>query len=331
MTRYANIIGTGHYVPARCVTNAEIERRLGEPVHDWLVQNVGIEQRHFMAENEVTSDLALAAAREALERAGIGPADLDLVIVATDTPDQPSPATAAVLQHKLGAVNAGVYDVNSACAGWVIALDIAAKTIAADEDYKHVLVVGAYGMSRFLDQRDKRTCTIFADGAGAVVLRADREPGFLGAKLDADGTYHDALGVYAGGTARPSTLANVQEGGPPYVRFVRRFPATFNTERWPRLIQRVLDRRGLQKSDVALYLFTQLNLRGIEATMAALEQPLDRTHWIMNKWGYTGSACIPMALHDAVLAGKVRKGDHVVLCASGGGISLAAALVRWTV
>jgi 3-oxoacyl-[acyl-carrier-protein] synthase-3 len=331
MTRYANIVGTGHYVPAQCVTNADLERRLGEPVHDWLVQNVGIERRHFMAKDEVTSDLALAAAREALDRAGVGPADLDLVIVATDTPDQPSPATAAVLQHKLGAANAGTYDVNCACAGWVTAVDIAAKTIAADEDYRHILVVGAYGMSRYLDEKDKRTCTLFADGAGAVVLRAECEPGFLGAKLEADGAYHDALGVYTGGTARPATLANVQEGGPPYVRFVRRFPSTFNTERWPRLIHRVLERRGLAASDVALYVFTQLNLRGIEATMSALGQPLTRTHWVMDKWGYTGSACIPMALHDAVLASKVRKGDHVVLCASGGGIALAAALFRWSI
>lgn len=328
--RYANIIGTGHYVPARCVTNAELEQRLGEPVHDWLVENVGIERRHVMADDEVTSDLAKAAAEEALANAGISARELDLIIVATDTPDQLSPATASVLQHKLGAENAGTYDVNCACAGWVTALDIASKTIAADESYRHVLVVGAYGMTRYLDWSDKRTCTLFADGAGAVVLRAGDEPGFLGAKLQAAGEYHDALGIYTGGTLRPATPETVAETGKPRVQFVRKFPATFNTERWPKLIGDVLARRCMKPDDVALYVFTQLNLRTIEAMMQKLELPMDRTHWTMDKWGYTGSACIPMTLHDAVVSGRLRRGDHVVLCASGGGLALATALFRWT-
>lgn len=328
--RYANIVGTGHYVPARCVTNADLERRLGEPVHDWLVENVGIERRHVMADDEVTSDLAKAAAEEALANAGISARELDLIIVATDTPDQLSPATASVLQHKLGAENAGTYDVNCACAGWVTALDIASKTIAADESYRHVLVVGAYAMTRYLDWSDKRTCTLFADGAGAVVLRAGDEPGFLGAKLQAAGEYHDALGIYTGGTLRPATPEAVAETGKPRVQFVRKFPATFNTERWPKLIGDVLARRDLKPDDVALYVFTQLNLRTIEAMMQRLELPMDRTHWTMDKWGYTGSACIPMTLHDAVVHGRLRRGDHVVLCASGGGLALATALFRWT-
>jgi len=327
---YATIAGIGHYVPAACVTNAELERRLGEPFHDWLVQNVGIERRHVMAAHETTSDLALAASREALERAGITARDLDLVIVATDTPDQLSPATASVLQHKLGAAAAAAYDVNAACAGWVTALDIAAKTIAADDTYRHILVVGAYAMTRYLDWTDKRTATLFADGAGAVVLRASDRPGVLGGKLEAAGEYHDALGIYTGGTARPATLAQVQADGPPRVQFVRRFPATFNTERWPVLIRALLARHGLAPSDVGQYVFTQLNLRTIEATMAALDQPLERTHWTMDKWGYTGSACIPMTLYDADAQGKLRRGDHVMLCASGGGLALAAVLVRWT-
>lgn len=329
--RYATIAGTGHYVPARRLTNADVERRLGEPVHEWLVKNVGIEQRHVMADDEVTSDLALAASREALERAGIAASELDLVIVATDTPDQISPATASVLQHKLGASTAGTYDVNCACAGWVTALDIASKTIAADESYRHVLVVGAYGMTRYVDWTDKRTCTLFADGAGAVVLRADEKPGFLGAKLHAAGEYHDALGIYTGGTARPASAANVAEHGAPRVQFVRKFPATFNTERWPKLIADVLGRQRMKPDDVALYVFTQLNLRTIEATMRALELPMSRTHWTMDKWGYTGSACIPMTLHDAVIAGRLQRGDAVMFCASGGGLALASALFRWTI
>jgi 3-oxoacyl-[acyl-carrier-protein] synthase-3 len=328
---YAEIAGIGHYVPAECVTNAELERRLGEPIHEWLVKNVGIERRHIIAAHETTSDLALAASREALAHAGLTARALDLVIVATDTPDQPSPATAAVLQHKLGATAAAAYDVNAACAGWVTALDLASKTIMADNAYRHILVVGAYAMTRYLDWTDKRTCTLFADGAGAVVLRAADRPGVIGAVLEAAGEYHDALGIYTGGATRPATLAEVQASGAPRVAFVRKFPATFNTERWPVLVRSLLARHGLTPADVAQYVFTQLNLRTIEATMAALEQPLDHTHWTMDKWGYTGSACIPMTLYDAAARGKLRQGDHVMLCASGGGLALAAALVRWTI
>jgi 3-oxoacyl-[acyl-carrier-protein] synthase-3 len=283
-----------------------------------------------MAADEVTSDLAAHAARDALARAGVAPEELDLLVVATDPPDQPSPATASVVQHKLGARNAGTYDVNAACAGFVTALDVASKTIAADEAYRRVLVVGAYGMTRHLDWKDKKTCTLFADGAGAVVLGAGEEPGLLAGKLEAHGEYHDALGIYGGGTLHPSTPEYVAEHGQPFVRFVRKFPATFNTERWPAAVRALLARAGKRVEDVGLFVFTQLNLRTIEATMAELGQPMARTHWTMDRLGYTGSACIPMTLHDAVLAGKVKPGDLVVLCASGGGLAMAAALFRWT-
>ncbi len=330
MTRYATIVGTGRYVPERVITNADLDEMLGESVSEWLVENVGIEERHVMAPDEATSDLAVAASRQALERAGITAADLDLIIVATDTPDYISPATASVVQAKLGATKAGTYDINCACAAWVTAMDIAAKTIATDPDYTYVLVVGAYGMTKFVDWTDKYTCTLFADGAGAVVLKASDEPGFLAAKLTANGEYHDALGIYTGGTFRPATPEVVNALGKPRVQFVRKFPATFNTEHWPPLVKAVLAKAGLSLEDVELFLFTQLNLRTIEATMAILGQPMSRTHWIMHKWGYTGSACIPMALDDAVEQGKLHRGDHVLFCASGGGIAMAAAVFRWT-
>ncbi len=328
--RRARILSTGRYVPERVVTNAELEARLGQPVDQWLRDNVGILERHVMADDQATSDLCLEAARDALDRAGLTAADLDLVVVATDTPDQPSPATATVLQHKLGALRAGTYDLNAACAGFVTALDVAAKTIAADDAYQHVLVVGAYGMTRFVDWTDKKTCTLFADGAGAVVLGAGEAPGFLGARLEAHGEYHDALGIYTGGTLHPATATRLAAEGPPAVRFVRKFPATFNTERWPVQLRAVLSRADLHVDDVALFVFTQLNLRTIEATMAALGQPMRKTHWTMDKWGYTGSACIPMTLDDAVKTGRVHPGDLVALCASGGGLAMATALFRWT-
>ncbi|OJH41533.1 3-oxoacyl-ACP synthase III family protein [Cystobacter ferrugineus] len=329
--RYAHILATGRYVPERVLTNADVERVLGEPVDEWLRHNVGIEQRHVMADHEVTSDLCVHAAEQAMRRAGVTPEQVDLLVIATDTPDYLSPATASVVQAKLGARNAGTYDLNSACAGWVTALDVASKTIAADDSYQRVLVVGAYGMSRFVNWKDKRTCTLFADGAGAVVLGAGDTPGFLGAKLLAAGEYHDALGIYTGGTYRPATsetLALTQ--GRPAVQFLRKFPATFNTDRWPVLLQQLLGRARLGLDDVDVFIFTQLNLRTIEATMQALGQPMSKTHWTMDKWGYTGSACIPMTLDDAVEQGKVKKGDLVALCASGGGLAMASALYRWT-
>ena len=334
--RHARIISTGSYVPERVMTNADFDRLLGEPVGDWLVENVGIRERHFMAEDQVTSDLAVAAGRIALERAGLQPDDLDRIIVATDTPDYLSPATAAVTQAKLGASHAGVFDLNTACAGWVTALDVAARTIVTDPEERFVLVIGAYGMSRFLDWEDKKTVTLFADGAGAVVVGAGSQPGWLATVTAAAGEYHDALGIYTGGTYRPATTANLSQYGPPRVQFVRKFPATFNTEHWPPLIERLLAKASaaagipLRLDDVDHYYFTQVNLRGIEATMAALGQPLAKTHWIMDKWGYTGSACIPMALDDAITQGKGPKpGSLVLFCASGGGIALAASLWRW--
>lgn len=330
MARHAAITGVGHYVPARVVTNAELEVRLGQPVDAWLRENVGIAERRVMADDETTSDLAVAAARAALADADLAPADVDLVILATDTPDHLSPATASVVQAKLGARAAATYDINCACAAWVTGLDVGAKTIAADADYRHVLVIGAYGMTRFVDWSDRSTATLFADGAGAVVLSAADAPGFLAGRLAAFGEYHDALGIYTGGAARPATPETVAREGPPHVAFVRRFPATFNSERWPGLVRAVLAKAGLAVDDVTLFLFTQLNRRTIEATMAELGRPISATHTVMERWGYTGSACIPMALADAVARGRLDRGDHVVVCASGGGIAMAAAVVRWT-
>lgn len=329
----AHILSVGSYAPERVVTNAEWEKILGEPVDAWLRQNVGIAERHYMADDQTTSDLVDAAARTALTRAGLGPEALDLIIVATDTPDYISPATATVVQHKLGAPNAGTFDVNCACSGWVTALDMAAKYIATDDAYQHILVAGAYGMSRFINPADKRTATLFADGAGAVIVGAqgDLARGFLASKIIAFGEHHDALGVFEGGVCRPAR-GDVSS----HVKFVKPFPKTFNTEHWPRLMRDTLAKasaiegRALGFDEVDRYYFTQLNIRTIEATLAIIGQPASKTHTIMDKWGYTGSACIPMALDDAITQGKgPRPGDLVMFCASGGGLTMAASLWRY--
>ncbi len=327
---FANIVGTGVYVPERIVTNDDLSRILGEDINEFVTQVLGIRERHVCTENESTADLATHASRRALEAALIDAAELDLIILATDTPEQLSPATSVVVQHRLGAVNAGTFDVNCACAGFVTALDTASKFIIADAAYRNVLVVGAYAISKYLDVHDKKTATIFADGAGAVVLQArDDRPGFLAGKLRADGSFHDHMGIYAGGTRLPVSHDVIDEGIWNKVRFAKKYPAEVNTEGWPAIIRQVLAKASLTIEDVKLFLFTQVNLSTIKEVMAKLELPMERTHTIMDKWGYTGSACIPMVLHDAVAAGKLNRGDNVVMCASGGGLNMACVAFRW--
>ena len=327
---FANIVSTGIYVPERVVTNDDLSRILDEDINEFVTQVLGIQERHVCAENESTADLATHAGRRALEAARIDASELDLIILATDTPEQLSPATSVVVQHRLGAVNAGTFDVNCACAGFVTALDTASKFIIADAAYRNVLVVGAYAISKFLDWRDKKTATIFADGAGALVLQANNErPGFLAGKLHADGSFHDHMGIYAGGTHLPITKDVIDEGMWTKVRFAKKYPAEVNTEGWPAILGQVLEKAQLKLSDIKLFLFTQVNLRTIKEVMEKLELPMERTHTIMQKWGYTGSACIPMVLHDAVRAGKLERGDKVIMCASGGGLNMACVAFRW--
>ena len=329
--RYARILSTGSYVPDRVITNTEMDAILGEPVDQWLIENVGIRERRVMADDQTTSDLIVEASKRALERAGVRPDDLDLIIVSTDTPDYLSPGTSVVVQHKLGAINAGVYDVNSACAGWVTALDQGARYLMTEPDYKTILVAGGYGMTRFLDWKDKKTATLFADGAGAALLGVGDKPGFLASRLLARGEFHDALGIYTGGAFRPCTPTNLEAFGPPRVQFVKKFPKTFNTEYWPKMIEGALKKAGLTYDDVDLFLFTQLNLRTIEAMMQLIGQPIEKTHWVMDKWGYTGSPCVVMALDDAIAQGRgPQPGQVVAFCASGGGITMAASVWRWT-
>jgi 3-oxoacyl-[acyl-carrier-protein] synthase-3 len=335
MGRSAVLTSLGMYVPEKMLTNEEIEKMLNRPgTADWLVKNVGIKQRHVMAEDEVTSDLAIHAGREALENAGLEAGELDLIILSTDTPDYLSPATSVVIQHKLGAKNAGTFDVNCACAGLVTSMDIASRYIATDPDINSVLVIGAYGMTKFVDWTDHYTCTLFADAAGAMILQAseDRE-GLIASKLIADGTFHDHLGIFVGGTAEPPTVEAIQNHRH-HLSFRKRFPADTNLQHWPTLTRDCLSKANLSIEDVDWIFFTQVNMRTIETVMKELELPLEKTHNVMDKWGYTGSACIALAMYDAVDQGKLPapgkgNGENIVLCSSGGGFNMAAAVLKW--
>jgi 3-oxoacyl-[acyl-carrier-protein] synthase-3 len=269
------------------------------------------------------------AARRALDDAAVAPEEVDLLVVATDTPEYVSPATSAVVQGRMGLTNAGTFDVNSGCAGYVTALDVAWKYLRADERYRRVLVVGAYAMSKFLDPSDKKTVTIFADGAGATLVELADEPGVLASELHADGRLAPGMGVFAGGTAEPITEEVLRDGYRNHLRFVEKYPASVNEQGWPAIARSVLGRAGAPVDDVDLWLWTQVNRSTIETVMCTLDVPMARTHTVMHKWGYTGSACLPMALDDARRAGRLHDGDLVVMTGSGAGLSMGCVALRW--
>jgi 3-oxoacyl-[acyl-carrier-protein] synthase-3 len=327
--REATITGTGSYVPERIVTNQELSGILGEDIDDFVSNTLGIKERRFCAPDESTADLAANAAQEALDSAGISAADVDLLIVATDTPEYISPATAPVVQARIGAWKAGAFDINSACAGFVTALDAAWKYIRADERYNRILVVGAYAMTKFVDPRDKKTSTIFADGAGAVVIESSTEPGLLASELFADGRLAPGMGVFAGGTAEPITQDVLDEGYRNKLRFVTKYPREVNEVGWPRIARSVLDRIGKTPADVDEWLWTQVNRGTIYEVMNTLGQPADKAHTIMGKWGYTGAACLPMALDDSVRTGRLHDGDLILMTGSGAGLAMGSIALKW--
>ena len=328
MKRFARIVGTGMYAPDKVMTNADFIPLLGEDVDEFVGGTLNIHERHICEEDESTADLCQAAAQNALQAAGLSPEALDLIIIGTDTPEYLSPATASKVQHMLGAKNAGTFDVNCACAAFVTGLDIAVKYIVTDKRYTNVLVVGAYAMSKYLDFHDLYTATIFADGAGAVILQTADEPGYLASELHANGQFHDYMGIYAGGTRYPISPERIK-AGEHQVRFAKKFPDDVNFENWPRLTSIIMEKAGRDISAIDFIIFTQININTIHDVMKELGLPLEKTHWVMDRYGYTGSACIPMVLDEAVRSGKIKKGDLVVLVGSGGGYAMGAIAFEW--
>ncbi len=324
------IRGTGMYAPEKIVRNDYFDQLYQKDVSSFLRERRNIHERHYMASDQATSDLIVPAAQQALESASMKASDLDLIIVATDTPDYLSPSTAAVVQYKLQAKNSGAFDINSACAGFVTALDMASKYIRADAQYRHILVVGAYGMSKYINYADHRIASLFADGAGAVIVSASEssDVGVQMATLFADGQYHDYMGVYAGGTALPMTHEAL-ENKKHLLDFAKKIPIETNGTHWPRLTQILLDRMHKRVEDIDHFFLTQINIESINEALDKLKLPRSKSHNIMDRFGYTGSACIPMALHDAVAQHKLKKGDLVFMLGSGGGLSMAALSLVW--
>lgn len=326
----AVIKGTGSYAPKKVLPNSYFNKLLGEDVDTWLVENLTIKERHWCAEDESTADLCIHSAENTLQNAGLKPEDLDLIIIATDTPEYISPSTASVVQHRLGAVNAGTFDVNTACAGFVTAVDIASKYIRSDERYKNILVIGAYAMSKYLDMSDKKTVTLFADGAGAVILSAaeNQVSGFLTSDLYTEGQYSDWMGIYAGGTHMPVTNEVIKKKDH-LLKFVKKFPKEINPDTWTKMAKDICERLNVKPDDFKAFFFTQININSIWETLDNLGVERVKGHTIMERFGYTGSACIPMALDDAVKKDKLKKGDLVMFIGSGGGLAFASAAFRW--
>jgi len=329
-SRHATILATGSHVPDRVVTNAELSRSLGEDIDEFVSGTLGIRERRWCGPDESAADLAEAAAHQALKGAGMGPEDVDLLVVSTDTPEYVSPATASVLHGRLGLpYGTGAFDLNAACAGFVTALDLASKYLAADARLDRILVVAVYAMTKYVDPTDKKTVTIFADGAGAVVVGRSAEPGVLTSELRADGSLADGLGVFAGGTAEPITEEVLREGYRNRLHFVKKYPPEVNLEGWPRIVRELLDGIAREVDEVDHWFWTQVNLSTIREVMATLGQPMEKAHTIMHKWGYTGSACLPMALDDAVEAGRLSPGDLVVFTGSGAGLAMGSLAMIW--
>jgi 3-oxoacyl-[acyl-carrier-protein] synthase III len=327
--RGAIITGTGSAVPPRVITNGELSAMLGEDIDSIVSGTLGIDQRHWCAGDESTADLAEEAARAALAAAGAHADSIDLLIVATDTPEFVSPATASVVQGRLGLTRAGTFDVNAGGAGFVTALDIAWKYLRTDECYSRILVVGVYAISKFLDQHDVKTVVRFADGAGAVLLEACDDDGVLACELFADGRHCHGSGIFAGGTRTPITHTVLDAGIQTRLRVVQSAPASLHEEEVPRIVHAVLSRADHTPDDVHLWLWSEANRAMVEQVMHALGQPLERTHTIKRTCGDTGAAALPMMLDDAVRSGRLRDGELVVLTEWGAGLTLGALALRW--
>ena len=318
---YSKIIGTGSYLPNKVLTNFDLEK-IVETSHDWIVSRSGIHQRHIAADNELTSDLALQASLAAIAAADIKADDIDLVIVATTTPDHVFPSTACVLQDKLGIKNrCAAFDMQAVCGGFVYALNTADLYIRGGQA-KIALVVGAEVLSRILDWNDRTTCVLFGDGAGAVVLQASASPGILASKLHADGSHRGMLKA-------DGNIRNGEVQGDPFIKMDGQGVFKFAVKVLSEVVEEVLEENQLQGSDIAWLVPHQANIRIMEATAKKLGLSMDNVIVTVATHGNTSAASIPLALDTAVRDGRIKAGQNILLEAVGGGFTWGAVLIRW--
>ncbi|MEW6227648.1 MAG: beta-ketoacyl-ACP synthase III [Bacillota bacterium] len=324
--RGAGIAGTGHAVPAGVLTNFDLERMV-DTTDEWIVERTGIRERRISRNGEVTSDLGAEAARRALEDAGVEASDVDLIIVATVTPDMPFPSCACVVQAKIGASRAVAFDLGAGCTGFVYALSVASELVAAGR-YGNVLVVGAETLSRIVDWRDRNTCVLFGDGAGAALIRpVDPGNGIITYVLGADGTRADLLTLPAGGSARPASHETI-DGGLHYIHMQGNQVYRFAVRIMVDATRQVLDKAGLTEEDIDYVIPHQANQRLIDLAAERLGAP-EKVYSNVARFGNTSAASIPIALDEASRAGKLKTGDRVLLVGFGAGLTWGSAILRW--
>jgi len=316
---YSRIVGTGAYLPEKVLTNFDLEKML-DTTDEWIRTRTGIERRHIAAEDQATSDLSEHACRSALEAAGLTPADIDLVVVGTCTPDLVFPNVACLLQERMG-MSGAAFSVEAACSGFVYALSVADKFVRAGQA-KRALVSGAEVMSRIIDWTDRETCVLFGDGAGAVVLEASEEAGILYTDLGADGRYRHLL--YA-----DSGVSRVKEEGETTLMMKGNEVFKVAVRTLEGMVDRVLSENGLEQGEIDWFVPHQANLRIIRATARRLGLPMERVVLTVRDHGNTSAASIPMALDTAVRDGRIKPGDLVLMEAFGGGFTWGASLVRY--
>jgi 3-oxoacyl-[acyl-carrier-protein] synthase-3 len=316
----SRVAGTGRYLPARVLTNDDLASTVATS-DEWIRSRTGIGARHVADESETTSDLALAASREALAAAALDPADVDLIVVATTTPDMIFPSTACLLQAKLGAKGGPAFDVQAVCSGFVYALTLADRMVATGAA-RNALVVGAEVYSRILDWNDRGTCVLFGDGAGAVVLVPSLQPGILAARLHADGSHAPTLCV-------PGQVRNGAIAGSPYVHMDGGHVFRFAVRVLAEAAQETLAAAGLAPGAIDWLIPHQANLRIMDATAKKLHLPHEKLVVTVDRHANTSAASIPLALDTAVRDGRIRAGQHVLLAAVGGGFTWGAVLMRW--
>ena len=324
MTRYARITGTGSYLPPRRLTNhdlaAELAERGIETSHEWIVERTGIEARHFADAATSSSDLALEASRKALEAAGLTPQDIDLIIVATSTPDMVFPSTACILQNKLGANGCAAFDVQAVCSGFVYALTVADAMIRSG-GARRALVVGAEVFSRILDFNDRTTCVLFGDGAGAVVLEASDAPGILASDLHADGSHVGILCV-------PGNVSGGQVLGSPLLTMDGQAVFKLAVGVLEKAARATLEKAGKTDADIDWLIPHQANIRIMQSTARKLKLPMDKVIVTVDQHGNTSAASIPLALDHGVGIGQVKPGQTVLLEGVGGGFTWGAVLLN---
>jgi 3-oxoacyl-[acyl-carrier-protein] synthase-3 len=317
---HSRIVGTGSYLPAQILSNAGLARRV-DTSDEWIRGRTGIRQRHIAAPDEKTSDLAFAAAREALAVAGIAPEAVDLIVLATTTPDMVFPSTACIVQARLGARNGPAFDVQAVCSGFVYALGLADLMIKSGQ-VRNALVIGAEIYSRILNWQDRGTCVLFGDGAGAVVLTPSAEPGILSTHLHADGHYRDILAV-------PGTVAHGAVSGTPLLTMEGNTVFKFAVKVLAEVAEEALSANGLTSAAVDWLIPHQANIRIMDATAKKLHIPPEKMVTTVDRHANTSAASIPLALDVAVRDGRIRGGQLVLLLGVGGGFTWGSVLLRW--